>query len=235
MAQPKFCGDGVINDVTIGDEPVTPLMVAVDHEAWDIANALIAAGADVNRPGLLALYLPEEPFAGDPREEQARISAKQSMQWRMNNRKHDEIDANLTARLKFLLEAGANPNQLDPQGHHPLSLAVLAGRPNLVELLLKHGADPDIPFGKDPGELPPPPQLAVAKMRNAPGLLNYGFNPNWRVPACTPETQVAMLRILLDAGANPGPHIDTLKQLIDGHDPEGALTQALETLATDAR
>lgn len=209
-------------------EPVTPLQVAVDGEHWDSAKALIAAGANLKQPGLLTRYLPEQNFDNDPADEQRRIEDKDS--WATNIDRTGIFrrdDARLAARLKFLLEAGADPNILDPRGYHPLALAVLAGRPDLVELLLKHGADPDIPFGKDPGELPPPPQRAAAEMRNAPGILNYGFNPDWRVPGCTPEKQVAMLRLLLKAGANPGPHAPTLRKLIAGHDPDGSLARAL--------
>lgn len=209
-------------------EPVTPLQVAVDGEHWDSAKALIAAGANLKQPGLLTRYLPEQNFDNDPADEQRRISEKDSLQRRINtDRQDEEPNASLVARLRFLLQAGADPNILDPRGYHPLALAVLAGRPDLVELLLKHGADPDIPFGKDPGELPPPPQRAAAEMRNAPGILNYGFNPDWRVPGCTPEKQVAMLRLLLKAGAKPAPHAPTLRKLIDGHDPDGSLARAL--------
>jgi hypothetical protein len=64
-------------------------------------------------------------------------------------------------------------------------------------------------------------------MRNAPGRLNFGLNPSWRVEPCTPDKQVAMLRLLLKAGAKPGPHAPTLRKLIDGHDPDGSLARAL--------
>lgn len=42
----------------------------------------------------------------------------------------------------LLLESGAHPSILDDQGHKPLHYASYLERPELVSLLLNHGAEP---------------------------------------------------------------------------------------------
>jgi ankyrin repeat protein len=223
-----------VNGKTSYYNTVSPLQLAVDQEAWDCAKVLIARGADLKQPGLLTRYLPENAFGEDGRAEQERIDAKDSFHHNLpgdapTNPQTGARD--FIGRLKFLLESGADPNVLDEQGYHPLSLIVLAGKPALLELFLKHGADPDIPFGKDPGKLPPPPQQAAAERRNAPGLLNFGLNPTWR-QGSTPKEQVEMVRLLLKAGGKPGKHAATLIKLVADHDQDGSLTRDLQQAAT---
>ena len=214
-------------------DTVSPLQLAVDQEAWDCAKVLIARGADLKQPGLLTRYLPENAFGEDGRAEQDRIDAKDSFHHNLPGdapRDPQTGARDFIGRLKFLLDAGADPNVLDQQGYHPLSLIILAGKPKLLELFLQHGADPNIPFGQDPGKLPPPPQQAAAERRNAPGLLNFGLNRNWRTGSAL-EAKVEMVRLLLKAGGKPGKHAATLVKLVVDHDKEGSLTRDLQKLA----
>jgi ankyrin repeat protein len=211
-------------------DTVSPLQLAVDQEAWDCAKVLIARGADLKQPGLLTRYLPENAFGEDGRAEQERIDAKDSFHHNLPGdapRDPQTGARDFIGRLKFLLDAGADPNVLDQQGYHPLSLIILAGKPKLLELFLQHGADPNIPFGKDPGKLPPPPQQAAAERRNAPGLLNLSLNRNWSTGSA-PEAKAEMVRLLLKAGGKPGKHAATLVKLVADHDKDGSLTRELQ-------
>ena|GEM_PF-1334377 len=51
----------------------------------------------------------------------------------------------LTECVRFLLERGSEPNLARPTGDTPLLMAVDRGYLDIVELLLKHGADPSVP------------------------------------------------------------------------------------------
>ena len=44
---------------------------------------------------------------------------------------------------RLLIEAGANVNQKLPDGQTPLSEAILFNRPDVVRVLLEHGANPE--------------------------------------------------------------------------------------------
>jgi ankyrin repeat protein len=55
-------------------------------------------------------------------------------------------DRGNTAILRFLLDAGADPNVRCPGDWSPLARATAAGNHRAVVLLLKRGADPQLPF-----------------------------------------------------------------------------------------
>ena len=57
--------------------------------------------------------------------------------------------------LKYLLEAGANPNEVTANGDTALHLASERKLPDNIKILLKHGADPDLKteFGRKAEEL----------------------------------------------------------------------------------
>ncbi len=59
------------------------------------------------------------------------------------------IMKNDSARVAALLSGGFNPNQQNAAGYAPLPTAARLGNPGIVQLLLKHGADPN--FGGSKG------------------------------------------------------------------------------------
>lgn len=109
----------------------TPLMVAADNGDLSMVRALVVAGADPNggdHPLMSALLL-------------ACFSSENSFAKRQV--------------VRFLLERGANPNTVPNCGYTPLICAVEADDPELVRLLLDHGANPWIdrcPVPTEPGE-----------------------------------------------------------------------------------
>jgi ankyrin repeat protein len=60
---------------------------------------------------------------------------------------HYAVEAEHYKAVRWLLETGANVNLHDPNaiGETALSLAARGTYPEMVSLLLQHGADPDIP------------------------------------------------------------------------------------------
>jgi hypothetical protein len=74
------------------------------------------------------------------------------------------VTAGDAGRLTQLLDQGLSPQQADSAGRTPLLLAVIAKRPDMVQLLLARGADPN---AADPaGETP----LQRARRDNLPGI-----------------------------------------------------------------
>jgi ankyrin repeat protein len=77
------------------------------------------------------------------------------------------------------LAKGADPSQGDDAGYTPLHAAVQEGRPEVTEVLLAAGADPN----------------AVDK---------YGNGPLWTAIFSAPKAlKVPLIRLLLKAGADP--------------------------------
>jgi ankyrin repeat protein len=140
-------------DIDAGDaENVTPLLVAVINMRFDTAQFLVAAGANVNKwsfrgenPVYSAVDVNTLPHGGYP----DRPSMDQTSSLDM---------------IRILLEAGANPNlqlKLQPMYRHikddrgadrmlnigatPLLRAAKGHDLAAIELLLKHGAHPNLP------------------------------------------------------------------------------------------
>lgn len=83
---------------------------------------------------------------------------------------------------RILLEHGAEADSRDPGGYTMLYTASLYRNEKIVKLLLHHGADPDLPTYHRTGlDTAPNPQCPISGCGNHPGIL----------------------RLLLDAGANP--------------------------------
>jgi len=53
-------------------------------------------------------------------------------------------DGNATELIAYLLDAGAHVDDRDDRGRTALMIAAEAGRAEIVELLLKRGADPSL-------------------------------------------------------------------------------------------
>ena len=119
--------------------------------------------------------------------------------------------------VALLLDAGVSPDDIDAQGVTPLMLAADGGlRPDLVELLLKHGADPNLRNAKSPtiwDYAAPTRRFTARQIENglaysieAFGWLRTGDNA-FVVPTSaqilarqTPE-DLRTIALLLDAGA----------------------------------
>lgn len=159
--------------------------------------------------------------AGDVQMLQRYLSAGGSLSVRFNPTRPDGGEsalhvASLNGRLEaacVLLAAGADPNAQDNRGQTPLTVAigVESSGPELVELLLKHGANPELPTkgGRT--------ALLVAAQIGDPGyvrqLLKAGADVNVQTPnGDTPLHLVAKsfgkewaqaAQLLIEAGADP--------------------------------
>ncbi len=107
-----------------------------------------------------------------------------------------------SAATQRALEAGVNPNHLDAAGASPLYHAVITRNPQLVEILLKAGARPDID-----GQSKEPLWAACVNgdLEIIAALLNHGANPEAGAPplravnAAILSGRVPVLRRLIDA------------------------------------
>jgi cytohesin len=189
-------------DVNIRDNSGNaPLHAAAGGNRWEIVQQLIAAGAEVN----------------------ARNASDQTpLLWAASG------PSPAPQAVKALLEAKADPNLVSSENHHqgwgPLHYAVDKGNAEIVEALLRHGANPDTLTGSYQSMPGPGRLVAVTKGCRPLGLaidadhpdivnllLQFKADPNLsdasgvRPLARTLEAKrsVAMTRALLDAGANP--------------------------------
>ena len=143
------------------------------------------------------------------------------------------IAAKQTAAVKLLLETGANPNSPSAQSTPLYLAAAFAGVPDIVDLLLKHGADPNLALAQawqaislpQPGrkdtvldtplhglawralysQTPEADQLAVARLLISAGARVDQLNANGSTPLrnAINQNQVGLAKIFLEAGADP--------------------------------
>ena len=80
--------------------------------------------------------------------------------------------------VQMLLDAGVSPNDLDENGQTPLMLAADGGlRPDLVELLLGRGADPNLRRAPKPAPAPPSaPARRTHYLQPEPTIWDYAFS-----------------------------------------------------------
>lgn len=181
---------------TIDPDRVTPLNLALINQHFDTAAALIKAGADVNKWDL---------YGRTPLYNAADLNTLPAG-GRTDIPSDDELTGLDIARM--LLERDADPNiqlKLRPPyrnvpfdrgadsvlstGATPLMRAARAADNPLVELLLQHGALPDLPNAEGLT-----PLIVVSG-------LQYPDNPT-RGAFKTEKESVETIRLLLDAGAN---------------------------------
>lgn len=163
--------------------PRKPLHLAVYQCLPDIVELLIARGADVhlrNSLGetpldLLDAYEPRP--VGDPGTRRIRKALQ-------NAGAADTLDSLVRAgdseRLRAMLAADPSLAKRDSELGRPLSVAARSGRPEIVRLLLAHGADPDHANDK-------------------------GNTPLWfaaQSPAEPAADRIAVMELLLNAGAD---------------------------------
>lgn len=181
---------------TIDPDRVTPLNLALINQHFDTAAALIEAGADVDKWDL---------FGRTPLYNAADLNTLPA--GGRNDIPSDDARTGLDI-ARMLLERGADPNiqlKLRPPyrnvpfdrgadsvlstGATPLMRAARAADNPLVELLLQHGALPDLPNAEGVT-----PLMVVAGIQ-------YPDNPT-RGAFKTEEESVETIRLLLDAGAD---------------------------------
>lgn len=90
-----------------------------------ILQQALQQGADPNMEWRGVLPLDNALYAGSPRNENPTLDKSTQL-----------------LHVRLLLEAGANPNALPGHGQTALNRAATQCRPDLVRLLLQHGADP---------------------------------------------------------------------------------------------
>ncbi len=184
-------------DIDIGDpDRVTPLNIAIMNGHFDVAKALVEAGANVDKwdfygrtPLYNAVDMHTPPHSADS--------------ILLNGDKTTALDL-----IRLLLERGADPNiQLKHRpryrqavfergadimlstGATPLLRAARAGDIEVVKLLLAHGALADLPN-----------QFGVTPLMAAAGV-GFGKRATRGVDATEAE-RIATLELLLDAGAD---------------------------------
>jgi ankyrin repeat protein len=121
-----------------GADPNTAIETAVVHGEFEAVNALIRRGGEMNLPVAAALGSTEAVFrllpgAGNVDRHRAFALASQFGQVEI---------------VRFLLDAGEDPNRYNPVGFHshstPIHQAALAGHDKLVRLLVERGARIDL-------------------------------------------------------------------------------------------
>jgi uncharacterized protein len=174
----KVTAEGRPKDMNRGG--LTPLHYAAREGCIECAKALLASGADINLP--------------DPDKVTALTLAAMNLRWDM---------------MKFLINKGARVNDWDFWGETPLYVAVdlntlpTGGRVELpsadqatsldiIELLLKSGANPNIQL-----KLRPPYRNAVLD-RNSDEMLTTGATPLMRAAKAG---DIAACKLLLKYGA----------------------------------
>ncbi len=210
-------GPALLN--SLGTLDGTPLHFAVQGGSPTLARLLIAKGANVNaqtRQGLTALH-----YAQNPNLEQetakdlieillgagAKIDvAKEGGQLAGWTPLHIAVSHKMFPNLQLLLEKGANPN-LKPTPETALNMAIYGGVSEIVELLLKHKADPNAP-GQG-GTLP----LLLAMRQAGPPIVSLllahkadvsarGADNNTALALAVHANNLTMAEVLLSKGAN---------------------------------
>lgn len=124
----------------------TPLMLAIRLKAWEVAELLVKAGADVNLKddeGHSALMMATE--AGQERMMQVLLAHGAVINARDDDGRsplHAAMEVPDAAVALLLIRQGADVDAQDKEGKTPLFLAVRDGNWELAEMLLHEGADP---------------------------------------------------------------------------------------------
>jgi ankyrin repeat protein len=159
----------------------TPLLFATQQGNIEIARLLTAAGADVNEAA-------PDGIAGDTNAGRSFKPDTEASALLV------AIDSQHEAMAKFLLDSGANPNH-HGAGRTALHSAVQQAMPELVRVLLAHGADPN-------ARLTRPMPFLSRLILQAHGLevSTIGSTPFWLAAS---YGDVRTMRILVEGGADP--------------------------------
>ena len=185
----------------------TALHLAVDHDAFDVAQLLLSAGADLrmeDEVGRAPLHLAARNGSVDMIEMLLASGMNVDMMaGDGTSALHHAAACGEVAAVRALLAAGANVNAQVGNDRHggctPLYFAVDCGRMEVVQVLLAAGADTQ--------------------------LCGYEWGPPLGVAARAGN--VAMLRALLDAGADAGNGLDATPLVDAAGEGHGACVAAL--------
>ena len=206
--------DRGIDPNNFDEEDMSPLMHALSLRRVEIAEALLARGADVKirsaaRGDALCVMVERHDLAmvakllewgadinaTDPINGTALYHACKSFSWELED-------------FELLLRHGADPNVPGGRESYPLMEAVIYNKKSLVELLLAHGANPNVPGGFD--EFPVTACCTADRKSILPVLLDAGADPNVDTKRFGTALHIAVLggllpelKILLEHGANP--------------------------------
>ncbi len=133
-------------------------------------------------------------------------------QMRIDAFQHPDMDPARLARVKTLIEHGADVTYRPPGSHREMILdAAAIGDPDLLQLMLKKGAD--VEAGGLNSMSPLMEAVRAQKSRAAAALLQHGANPNHsRYNPDTPlmiavrNRDTETVRVLLEGGALPDLH-----------------------------
>ncbi len=161
----------------------TPLHMAIAVNSPKMVEALIDAGADIERPSAEG----DSPLA---------MSVKRNLRSKKND------------VPMLLIKAGADVNRIDAGKTAPIHYAVATGNAPLAEALLKYGATPHLRHPVQ-GEEPLIISLGKKDATMVKTLLDGGADPNAKTKQGAPALSAALglgsmnsMKLLLDAGAN---------------------------------
>jgi ankyrin len=160
----------------------TPLLFAAQQGHPEAAKLLLAHGADINEKdaegnSALLVAIDSAPVVSE-RVSRTALAAHPAQE----------------AMARFLVEQGADLNRID-SGRAALHAAVQRKMPELVELLLARGADPNARLVK-----PLPPLSRFVSQMNGLEVVTTGATPFWLAAS---YGDVPIMRTLLAHGADP--------------------------------
>lgn len=79
--------------------------------------------------------------------------------------------------VRFWLEAGMNPNAVDGDGNTALGLALHIGNRDILHILLRHGADPNMSVHQKRFIHPLEKAISIDRLDLIEELIKFGSNP----------------------------------------------------------
>jgi ankyrin repeat protein len=196
----------------------TALMWAASEDHGDTVRALAAAGAAVNGRSRVMAF--SRPKFGDGKS--ARFTVLPRGGWTALMYASRQ---NAPSAVRALLQAGADPNAVDPDGTTALTLAVINAHYDLAALLLELGADPNV--GDSTGMTPLYAAVDMHTVDETPGRPAPVASGTVTVPD--------LVARLLARGANPDARLKTPILERVHNNPDGTLGEGATPLMRAAR